>query len=85
MKIFLYILTVITTLLLTYFAVGLFCVVLAFIMQFLFPVFMKIVDIQWPEWVIIHSGKFSSWFIFFLTIKFFIGTLIPIKPQIKEN
>jgi hypothetical protein len=68
-----------------YLATTIFCVVLAFFMQFLFPVFMKIVEIPWPTWVIAHADRFTSWFIFFITVKLLIGTFIPIKPEVKPK
>ena len=80
-----YVILVLYGLLLTYSAIAIFCLILAFIMKTIFPLFMGIVAIEWPKWVIINADKYSSWYVFLLTVKLLIGTLIPIRPEIKQN
>ena len=46
-------------------------------LRLLFPVFMRIIAIQWPEWVIIHSRKLGSWFIVLLTVNILIEFVMP--------
>ena len=57
---------------------GIFAVfIYAVLLRLLFPVFMRIIAIQWPEWVIIHSKKLGSWFIVLLTINIIIEFVMP--------
>jgi uncharacterized membrane protein len=68
-------------------AVLVFCVIMAAIMKSLFPVFMSIVAIGWPEWVIAHCSRFSSWFIVLFTIRLAMMIFRPTKriPTHGEN
>jgi len=66
-----------------------FCILLyAFTLKLLFPLFMRVVAIGYPEWVVIHSGKFTSWLIVLLTVNFLISFVMPtfrVKVKIQED
>jgi len=47
-------------------------------LRFLFPIVISIIAIQWPEWVVYHSSRISSWFIILLTISIFIDFVMPL-------
>jgi hypothetical protein len=65
-------------------AILIFCVTMAAIMKSIFPVFMAIVAIGWPEWAIEHSSRFSSWFIVLFTIRLAIMIFRPTKRPSTE-
>jgi len=58
----------------------------AFILKILFPIFIGIIAIQWPEWVIIHAGRFISWVIVLLTVGILINFIKPtLSVRIKKD
>ncbi|MFP3041900.1 hypothetical protein LQZ19_08765 [Treponema primitia] len=62
-----------------------FSVLVAFLLQFLFPAVMKIIDIPWPTWVYEHADKFTSWFVVIFTFRLIVGSFIPVNPKIKNK
>jgi len=44
----------------------------AILFMLFFPLIMGIIAIEWPEWAVNHSGKFTSWFCVLVTIDIII-------------
>jgi ABC-type multidrug transport system fused ATPase/permease subunit len=49
----------------------------SFIFKIFFPRFMGIIDIQWAEWAVYHSGRFTSWFVVLLVVSLAVRFIVP--------
>ena len=60
----------------------------AFVFKLIFPLFMGIVAIEWPEWAVIHSGKFTSWVAVLFTVNLLISFVMPtfkVKVKLQDD
>ena len=60
----------------------------AFTFKLIFPLFMGIVAIEWPEWVVVHSGKFTSWVVVLFTVNLLISFVMPtakVKVKLQDD